>query len=93
MNDMEPINVPKIQKSKLGVRKPKGIDIKWSNPCGNQATHFVGYIESPNTKNSSYNLKKLRTTSYARPTIYISPTNERKTQVGWVVVLKQKVQR
>jgi hypothetical protein len=55
MNDLDPTSTPKIQKSKLGVKKREGIDIKWFNPCGNQATHFVGYIESPNIKNSSYN--------------------------------------
>jgi hypothetical protein len=77
----------------LGVRKPKGINIKWSNPYGNQPTHFVGYIESPNIKNSFYNPKKTRTTFNAKPTIYISPTNERKTQVVWVATVRQRAQR
>jgi hypothetical protein len=43
MNDLDLIGVPKIQKPKSGVRKPEGSDIKWFNPCGDQATHFVGY--------------------------------------------------
>jgi len=63
MNDLDPTNVPKIWKPKLGIRKLGGNDIKWSNPCGNQTTHFVGYIESPNVKNSSCNHKKIGTTS------------------------------
>jgi len=37
----------KIGKLNLGVKKCKGIDIDWSNPCGDQATHFIGYIENP----------------------------------------------
>jgi hypothetical protein len=88
MNDLDPTNVPKIQKSKLGVRKLKWIDKKWSNPCENQATHFVAYIESLNTKNFSCNHKKTRTTFDTRPIICISPTNIKKTQVRWVPIVR-----
>jgi hypothetical protein len=79
MNDLDPTSAPKIQKSKLGVRKLEGIDIMWSNLYGNQPTHFVGYNESLNTKNSSYNPSKIGTTSNVRPTLYISLANEKKT--------------
>jgi hypothetical protein len=58
MNDLDLTNVPKIQKPMLRIRKPKGSDIEWSNPCGDQATHFVGLIESPNVENSFCNCKK-----------------------------------
>jgi hypothetical protein len=58
MNDLDYTNVPKIQKPMLRVRKPKGSDIEWSNPCGDKATHFVGFIKSPNVENSSCNHKK-----------------------------------
>jgi hypothetical protein len=58
MNDLNLIVVPKIQKPMLRIRKPRGSDIEWSNPCGDQATHFVGYIESPIVENSSYNRRK-----------------------------------
>jgi hypothetical protein len=69
--------------SKLGSRakKPRGNDIEWSNLGGNQTTHFVGYVESFNAKNSYYNCKKIGTTSYVRPTLCISLANKRKTQI------------
>jgi hypothetical protein len=35
-------------KPKLRIRKLRGSDIKWSNLLKDQATHFDGYIESPN---------------------------------------------
>jgi hypothetical protein len=34
MNDLDPIDAPKIQKLKFGVGKLKGSDIEWSNPYG-----------------------------------------------------------
>jgi hypothetical protein len=52
MNDLDPIDVPKIKKPYLEVKKLGKSDIEWSNPCGDQVTHFVGYIESLNAKNS-----------------------------------------
>jgi hypothetical protein len=63
--------------SKLGsrVEKPRGNDIEWSNLGENQTTHFVGYVESLNTKNSYYNYKKIRTTSNARPILCVSLAN------------------
>jgi hypothetical protein len=36
-NDKEPIGTLKIQRSDLGVRKPKGSDINWYNPYENLA--------------------------------------------------------
>jgi hypothetical protein len=53
----------------LKVRKSKGSDIKWSNPYGDQTTHFVGCIESPNVHNSCYNHKKTKTTYNAGPSL------------------------
>jgi hypothetical protein len=55
MNDLDPTNVFKIWKPELGIRKSGGNDIKWSNPCGDQTTHFIGYTESSNVKKSGCN--------------------------------------
>jgi hypothetical protein len=52
MNDLDPIDVPKIRKPDLEVKTLRRSDIEWSNLYGDQATHFVGYIESLNVKNS-----------------------------------------
>jgi hypothetical protein len=46
MNDLDPTDVPKIQKLELRIRKPKRNDTKWFNPCGDQTTHFVGCTKS-----------------------------------------------
>jgi hypothetical protein len=35
-NDLDPTSAPKIQKFKLKVKKPRGNDIKWSNPYEDQ---------------------------------------------------------
>jgi len=79
MNGLDPTSVPKVQKPKLGIRKLRGSDLERSNPCGDQAAHFIGYTESPNAQNYCCNCEKTRTTSYARPTICISSTNKGKT--------------
>jgi hypothetical protein len=71
MNDLNPIGAPKIQKPTLRVRKPKGSDIEWFNPYGNQTTHFVGYIKRPNVKNSYCNRKKIKITSNVGPIICV----------------------
>jgi len=86
-NDEDPINGPKIQKPKLGIRKPKGSDIKWSNLSGDQATYVNGYIESPNANNSSYNHKNVKTTSNVGLVICVSFANKGKTQVKWAAVV------
>jgi hypothetical protein len=86
-NDENPINGPKIQKPKSGIRKPRGSDIKWSNLLGDQATHVNGYIESPNVNNSFYNCKNVKTTSDAGLAICVSFANEGKTQVRWAAVV------
>jgi len=93
MNDLDPIGVPEIWKPKLKIRKQGGSDIKWSNLYWNQATHFTSYIKSLNAKNSCCNRKKQGTTFNAGLTICVSSTNKGKTQVGWVVVVGQRVQR
>ncbi len=56
-NDLDPTNVPKIQKPKL-VRKLGRNDIKWSNPYGDQVTHFTSYTKSFNAKFFYCNHKK-----------------------------------
>jgi len=58
-----------------------------SNPLRNQTTHFVGYIERPNTNNSSYNPTNVKTTSDVGPTIFVS-SMKGKTQVGWAVTIR-----
>ncbi len=90
---MDPISAPKIQKLELGVRKPQRNDIKWSNPWGDQATHFVGCTERPNADNYSYNRKKVGTTSDGGPIICVSFAKKRKTQVGWATIIGQKAQK
>jgi hypothetical protein len=90
---LDPTNAPKIQKPESKIKKPRGSDIKWSNPCGNQITHFTNYTKSPNAKNPYSNCKKTITTSDAKPTICVSSTNEGKTQVGWVAIVWQIMQR
>jgi hypothetical protein len=55
--------------TKLKVRKLKGNDIKWSNPSGDQVTHFANCTENLNAENSCYDCKKTRTTFDVRPTI------------------------
>jgi hypothetical protein len=68
-------------KLKLGIRKLKGSDIEWSNPCGEQTTHFIGCTENPKVKNSCCNHKKIGTTFDAKPIIYVLFANEKETQV------------
>jgi hypothetical protein len=63
----------------LKIKKPGRSDIKWSNLCGNQIIHFVGYIKNPNVENSSCNCKKTRTTFDVGFTICVSFSNEGKT--------------
>jgi hypothetical protein len=64
----------KIQKAKLGVKKPKRCDIKWSKPCENQTTHFTNNIKGLNVENSYYNHKKFKTTSQNLLYVYHLPT-------------------
>jgi hypothetical protein len=78
-----------IRRPNLGVRKLGGSDIDWFNPCGDQAIHFIGCIESLNAPNSSNNCKKTSNTFEAGPIMCVSFANERKTQVGWVVVVRR----
>ncbi len=81
---MDPIDAPKIRKLELGVKEPRGSDIKRPNPCEGQTTHFISCIESPNVDNSFCNHKNVRTTPNVKLIISISSTKEGKTQVGWV---------
>ncbi len=90
---MNSTDAPKIRKLELGVKKLRRSDIKWPNPCENQATHFVGYIQSPNVDNSSCNHKNVGTTFDAGFIICVSSTKEGKTQVGRALVVGRKVQR
>jgi len=58
------------------------------NPCGNQMTHFIGWVKNLNVVNFACNCKKVGTTFEIGPTICVSSMNEGKTQVGWVVVVR-----
>jgi hypothetical protein len=88
-----PINAPKIQKLELKIRKPQGSDIKWSNPLGDQATHFASCTERPNANNSSYNHKNVGTTSDVGLIICVSFAKKRKTQVRWATIIRQRAQK
>jgi hypothetical protein len=57
-NGKEPTSTFKIWRPDSCVRTTKGSDIEWSNPYGDQTTHFVNCTESPNVPNFSYNCKK-----------------------------------
>ncbi len=69
---MDLIGAPKIWKLESRVRKLERNDIELSNPFGDQTTHFVGCIKSPNADNSCYNHKNVETTSNVGPTICVS---------------------
>ncbi len=90
MNYLDLIGVPKIWKLGYKIRKPWRSDIEWSNPCGDQITHFVEYTKSSNVKNSSYNYKKTGTTSDEGPTICVSFVNKGKPQVEWAATIGQR---
>jgi hypothetical protein len=85
---VNPIGAPKIWKPKSKIWKPRGSDIKWSNPWGDQATHFVGYTKRLYAKNSSYNHKNAKKTFDVQPTICVSSTEEEKTQIRWAATKK-----
>jgi hypothetical protein len=74
----------------LGVRKLRGSDTYWFNPCGNQVTHFINCTKNLNAPNSSCNCKKTNNTFEARPIMCVSVASERKTQVGWVVAVGRR---
>jgi hypothetical protein len=50
MNDFDPSDVLKIQKSESKVKKQRRSDIKWSNPYQNQVAHFASCIKSLNVE-------------------------------------------
>jgi len=77
-------NVPKIRKPKSRIKKSRGNDIKWSNLCENQATHFASYLKSLNADNSSYNCKNIRSTYDVRPIICVSFAKEGKENTNMV---------
>jgi hypothetical protein len=83
---VDPTNATKIQKPKSRIRKLGGTDIEWSNPCGNQATHYIGYTKSFNANNSCYDHRNTKTTSDVGPTICVSSTKESK--VGYYYMTK-----
>jgi len=69
---------PKYKKPKSRVKKPRGSDIEWSNPYGNQVTHFVGCTKNHDAENSSCNHKKVGITSDIGPIICVSFINKKK---------------
>jgi len=62
-NGIKPIGAPKIWKFVWGVKKLGESDVDRLNPCGNQITHFIGWMESFNVTNFVYNCKKVGTIS------------------------------
>jgi hypothetical protein len=92
-NGIEPISAPKIRKLVLCVKKLGGSDMDKFNPCGDQVTHFMNWMESPNVANSIYDRKKMDTTSKIWTTICVSSESERKNQVRWVIIVGQRVWR
>jgi hypothetical protein len=50
MNDLDPIGALKIQKPKFGVRKPKGNDIKQSNPLETKPHISLVALKAPMLK-------------------------------------------
>jgi hypothetical protein len=80
---------PKYE-TKIKSKKQEKNDIEWSNPCGDQTTHFVNCTKNFNAENYYSNCKKTRTTSNGRPTICVSSANKRKTKVGWAVAIGQR---
>jgi hypothetical protein len=89
----KPIIALRIWKLNSNSRKLEISDINWSNPCGNQATHFTNYIESLNAPNSSYDHQNANSTCEAKWTMCISFINKRKTQMRWAVATRQKLQK
>jgi len=58
MNDLDHIYAPKIQKSKLGVKKLEGIDIKWSNPYGTKLHILLATLKALILKTPPTSVKK-----------------------------------
>jgi len=56
------------------------------------ATHFADCTKNPNAINSSYNHKKIGTTSKAWQLCAYHLLMKEKTQVRWVVAVRQRVQ-
>jgi hypothetical protein len=84
INGKIPTITPKIRRSDIGVKKLKGSGINWSNPYGDQATHFVDYMKSPNAPNSSYNhTKKVTHLKQDQLCEYHLPMNEEQNKVGY----------
>ncbi len=75
----------------LGVRKFGRSEMNGFNPCGDQATHFNNQMENLNATNSAYNHKKVGTTFETKPTICEALMNEGKTQVRWLVAIRQRM--
>ncbi len=90
-NGIKHISPPKIHKQYFNVIKLSGSDMDRFQPCGDQTTHFTSCMETPNVANYVYKGKKAGTTFETRPTICTSLVNEGKTQVGWVVRVRQWV--
>ncbi len=84
MNGKKPTGASRIQKLDLGVRKYGRSDIDWS-------THFIDCTKSLNVPNYFCNRKRKGSMFKIWPTMCVTFTKNRKTQVGWVV--RRRVQR
>lgn len=61
-NGIECIGAPKTYETHmLGVKKSRGCDMDGFNCYGNQATHFVGWMENSNVTNFIRYCKKIGT--------------------------------
>jgi len=67
--NIEPTSAFRIWKTMLGVTKHGGNDMDRFNPCGNQVTHFINWMENLNVANFAYKQKKVGTTFETWPTI------------------------
>jgi hypothetical protein len=75
---IEPTNAFRIRKPMLGVRKHGRNDMDKFNPCGNQVTQFISWMENLNVANFAYKHKKVGTTFETWPTICTLLTSEGK---------------
>jgi hypothetical protein len=77
----------------LGIKKHGRSEMDRSNICGHQTTHFANWMESLNVTNFDYNHKNVSIAFEIGPTICISLTSKKKSQVGQANVIGWKTQK
>jgi hypothetical protein len=80
----------KNTKTQVKVKTLRGSDLKWFNFCVQTKLHIRWCTKNLTVENSYCNCKKVGITFDARPTICVSFTNKRKTQIGWVTITRQR---